>query len=105
LERVQNHTLRLICAAFWTTPITGLQIKASVPPIRYTLDQLGHNTVIRFNKLPISSPIIQQLPDKWRGEERGSENAQGQSPVGTGIMIYHEGRKLFAGSVGLGKAA
>ncbi|KAF7373478.1 Reverse transcriptase from mobile element jockey protein [Mycena sanguinolenta] len=175
LERVQRKALRLNCAAFRTTPITALEIEASVPPIRLTLDQLGRNAAIRLNKLAVNSPIIQRLPDGWRGEKAPSaapplpptperispyltppwrrtptsfdgrynvsgtnamekEDAAkahkerirnlGDNPahiliytdgsqmalhrvkrVGAGVVIYHMGNEIFAGSAGLGSAA
>jgi len=34
LKKVQRYALRLICAAFCTTPIEALEVKASIPPIK-----------------------------------------------------------------------
>ncbi|KAF7343444.1 putative RNA-directed DNA polymerase from transposon BS [Mycena venus] len=66
MERVQRHALRLICAAFKTSPINALEIEASVPPIRLAMDGGNRRAAIRFNKLSANSPVIQRLPDTWR---------------------------------------
>ncbi|KAJ6572054.1 hypothetical protein B0H19DRAFT_872895, partial [Mycena capillaripes] len=97
LERVQRRALRLICAAFRTSPINALEIEASIPPIRLAMDDGNRRAAIRFNKLSARSPILQRLPDAWRG---------GNAPtVGAGVVIYHEGTEIFARSVGLGSRA
>ena len=54
LEKVQNRALRLICAAFRTTPITALEIEASIPPIRHQVYLHTKRCAIRFNKLDIN---------------------------------------------------
>ena len=69
LERVQRRALRLICAAFQTTPIHALEIEASIPPIHIQAQSLARKCAIRFNKLPTSSPIIQRLPNQWRNNQ------------------------------------
>jgi ribonuclease HI len=66
LEKVQHRALRLICAAFRTTPIKALEIEASVPPIHHQARLLSRRCGIRFNKLPESSLIIQRLGPEWR---------------------------------------
>lgn len=65
LNKVQNRTLHLICAAFHTTPIHALEIEASIPPLGLHLDSLTKKTAICFNKLSTNNPIIQWLPDEW----------------------------------------
>lgn len=72
MERVQRKALRIICAAFKTTPISALEVEASIAPIRHTLDQAVRQCALRFNKLSLSSPIVERLPDDWR---------QGQAPA------------------------
>ena len=67
LEKVQRHMLRLICAAFHTTPIEVLKIEASIPPIKHQISLHRKWCAIRFNKLSDTSPVIQQLPWLWRG--------------------------------------
>jgi ribonuclease HI len=69
LEKVQRRALRLICAAFKTTPTYALEIEASVPPIKHQVDLISRRCAVRFNKLPSTSPIIQRLPDTWRGNQ------------------------------------
>ena len=66
LEKVQRRALRLICAAFRTSPIHALEIEASIPPVKHQVDLITRRSAIRFNKLPKSSPILQRLPDTWR---------------------------------------
>ena len=66
LERVQRRALRLICAAFKTTPIHALELEASIPPIHIQAQSLARKCAIRFNKLLTSSPIIQRLPNQWK---------------------------------------
>lgn len=66
LERVQRRALRLICAAFRTTPIEALKIESSIPPIKHQANLHVKRCAIRFNKLSRSSPIIQRLPQQWR---------------------------------------
>lgn len=65
LEKIQNRALRLICAAFRTTPIKALEIEASIPPIPHQINLLTRRSAIRFNKLPLSSPVIQRLGEEW----------------------------------------
>ena len=71
LNKVQNRALRLICAAFGTTPTYALELEASIPPLGLYLDSLTRHTAIRFNKLSTNNPILQRLSDNWR---------DGQSP-------------------------
>ncbi|CAK5263969.1 unnamed protein product [Mycena citricolor] len=68
LERVQRRSMRLICAAFKTTAIDALEIESSIPPIRLSLDHINRTTAIRFNKLSLYNPVIERLPDTWRGK-------------------------------------
>ena len=69
LERVQRRALRLICAAFRTTPITALEIEASIPPVQHLLDTLNQQCAVRFNKLDHRNPTIERLPDSWRNNK------------------------------------
>ncbi|PPQ83048.1 hypothetical protein CVT25_005209, partial [Psilocybe cyanescens] len=73
LEKVQHRALRLICAAFKTTPIAALEIEASIPPIKHQLDLHTKRCAIRFNKLSTTSSIIQRLPDSWRADRPPTE--------------------------------
>ncbi|GBE87945.1 hypothetical protein SCP_1201710 [Sparassis crispa] len=66
LERVQRRALRLICAAFRTTPIVALELEASILPIRHHLELTSDRAATRFNKLTPFNPILQRLPDTWR---------------------------------------
>ena len=66
INKVQNWALRLICAAFCTTPIHALEIEASIPPANLFLDSTTKQAAIRFNKLSANNPVIQRLPNRWR---------------------------------------
>jgi len=66
INKVQNQALRLICAAFRTTPIHTLEIEASVPSTNLFLNSTTKRAVIWFNKLSANNPIIQRLPNRWR---------------------------------------
>ena len=66
LEKVQRNALRLICAAFRTTPTLALEVEASVPPLKHQADLISRRYATRLNKLPDASPIIQRLPEDWR---------------------------------------
>ena len=57
LGKTQNRALRLICAAFKTTPIHALEIEASIPPIHLTLDLEKTRAAIHFNKLSTRNPV------------------------------------------------
>ncbi|KAJ6593026.1 hypothetical protein B0H19DRAFT_919364, partial [Mycena capillaripes] len=109
LERVQRRALRLICAAFQMSPINALEIEASVPPICFVMDDGNRRTAIQFNKLSVHSPIIQRLPDAWRGGSTPTVlpplPVRPHSSLGAGAAIYHEGAKIFARSIGLGSRA
>ena len=70
LEKVQRRALRLICAAFRTTPIEALEIEASIPPVKHQVNLHRKQCAIRFNKLSSTSPIMQWLPHLWR-DRRG----------------------------------
>jgi ribonuclease HI len=65
-EKVQRHAVKLICAAFKTTPTYALEIEASIPPIKFQADLAIRRYATRLNKLPISSPVLQRLPNEWR---------------------------------------
>ena len=67
LEVVQNQSLRLILAAFKTTPTRALQTEASIPPVKITLDQHLERAALRLNGLDLRHPILQRLPPAWRG--------------------------------------
>lgn len=58
LKKVQRQVLQLICAAFKTTSIVALEIKASIMPIKNHLDMCHERSAIRLNKLSIISSII-----------------------------------------------
>ena len=58
INKVQNRALRLICAAFRTTPIHALEIEASIPPANLFLDSTTKWAAIRFNKLSANNPVI-----------------------------------------------
>ena len=66
LEKVQHKALRLICAAFRTTPIRTLEVEASIPHIRFQADLITRRYATRLNKLPNASPVIKRLPNAWR---------------------------------------
>ena len=65
INKVQNRALRLICAAFRTTPIHALKM-ASIPPANLFLDSTTKQAAIQFNKLSANNPVIQQLPNRWQ---------------------------------------
>ena len=66
LEKVQRNAMRLICAAFKTTPTYALEIEASIPPLKYQAELISRRYATRLNKLPTSSAVIQRLPNEWR---------------------------------------
>ena len=66
LEKVQRSGLKLICAAFKTTPTYALEVEASIPPIKFQADLCIKRYAVRLNKLPPSSPVIQRLHSLWR---------------------------------------
>ena len=72
LNRVQNRALRIICAAFRTTPIQALEIEATIPPIHLHLDYLERKAGIRLNRLSITNPVIHCLPPAWTQTEHSS---------------------------------
>lgn len=75
LEKVQNRALRLICAAFKTTPIRALELESSVPPLHIHTKLLARRCAIRFNKLPETSPVIRRLGMEWlRVDTRETDN-------------------------------
>ncbi|KAJ3500852.1 hypothetical protein NMY22_g19122 [Coprinellus aureogranulatus] len=74
LEKVQNRALRLICAAFRTTPIRALELESSIPPLHIHNKLISRRCAIRFNKLPISSPIIRRLGREWHQEQDTDTN-------------------------------
>jgi hypothetical protein len=61
---VQNKALRLISAAFRTSPTYALEIETAIPPLDIHLKITIQNAAIRLNKLAKRSPIIQRLPNK-----------------------------------------
>jgi hypothetical protein len=65
LECIQCWALQLICAAFRTTPIWALDIEASILLIKFYLDLLQKQAVIRLNKLSVNNPTIERLSDDW----------------------------------------
>jgi hypothetical protein len=64
LIKVQNKVLRLICAAFRTSPIYALEIKVAIPLLDIHLATVKQNTAIRLSKIPLLSLITQRLPNK-----------------------------------------
>ncbi|PPQ83207.1 hypothetical protein CVT26_013006 [Gymnopilus dilepis] len=60
LEKVQNRALRLICASFRTTPITALEIEASIPPIIHQIHLHTKRCAIRFNKFDTNNATIRE---------------------------------------------
>ena len=67
LTRVQNVSLRHMCAAFRTTPIHALEMDSATPPIHLALDRLSDNAASRLHKLAHTNPIQLRLPQEWRG--------------------------------------
>jgi hypothetical protein len=60
LIKVQNKAVRLICTAFWTSPIYALEIEAAIPPLDIHLETIKQNAAIRLSKIPLLSPITQR---------------------------------------------
>ena len=58
LNKVQNRTLCLICATFYTIPTHVLELEASIPPFSLYLNFLTRHTAICFNKLSTDNPIL-----------------------------------------------
>jgi Reverse transcriptase (RNA-dependent DNA polymerase)/Endonuclease-reverse transcriptase len=71
-EKVQRKALRLICAAFKTTPTHALEIEASVPPIKHQAHLARKRYAIRINNLPLANPVVQRLTNAWRYSENPS---------------------------------
>ncbi len=69
LEKVQRRALCLMCAAFRTTPTEAMEIEASIPPIRIQVQLQTRRYAVRLNKLPLTNPVVQRLPDAWRNNE------------------------------------
>jgi hypothetical protein len=59
LITIQNKALRLISAAFHTSPIYALEIETVIPPLDIHLETAIQNAAIRLNKITKQSPIIQ----------------------------------------------
>jgi hypothetical protein len=66
LIKIQNKALRLICAAFRTSPIHALEIEVAIPPLDIHLEMVKRNAAIRLSKITLLSPITQRLPNKWQ---------------------------------------
>jgi hypothetical protein len=64
--RYANRVLCLICAVFWTTPTEALEIEDSISPIRIQVQLQAKRYAVRLNKLPLTNPVIQRLPNTWR---------------------------------------
>src|SRR5258705_5995200 len=62
LEHAQNKALHFITGAFKTTPITALEIEASIPPIDITLDYYTECYATRMQRLDHSNPIMCHIP-------------------------------------------
>ena len=64
IEIVQNRGLRFITGAFRTTPISAMQIEASIPPINLTLDYINKrkaNTIQHYNpRHPVTHRLLIQ---------------------------------------------
>src|SRR5260370_11461594 len=58
LQCVQNKVLHLITRAFKTTPISALEIKASIPPINITLHYYTERYATCTNWLSASNPVM-----------------------------------------------
>ncbi|KAL6309789.1 hypothetical protein BKA93DRAFT_720517, partial [Sparassis latifolia] len=65
LEKIQNQSLRRICAAFRTTQCAALRVITGLMPAHQRLDLINENTAIRFHKLDYNHPIRQRLPPMW----------------------------------------
>jgi hypothetical protein len=74
LITILNKALRLIRAAFHTSPIYTLEIKTAIPPLDIHLEMMIQNAAIRLNKIAKRSPIIQQLPNEWRHNKQPTSN-------------------------------
>ena len=66
LRRVQNRALRIICAAFRTTPTQALEVEAAIPPIHLHLDYLERKAGIHLNRLSITNVRVTGAPDSRR---------------------------------------
>ncbi|KAJ6484437.1 hypothetical protein C8R47DRAFT_920029, partial [Mycena vitilis] len=110
LEKVQRRALRLTCAVFRTTPIQALEIEASVPPLRLSLDLERKRNAIRLNKLDIAHPIeIEKIRDDdthLMVYSDGSLLQQGaKRSVGAGLVGYWLGEEVFTKKIGMGPKA
>lgn len=70
LTKVQNESLRLVCAVFRTTPQMAMEVDASIPPIRIQLDYIQQTSGIRLLKLHHFNPIWNRMPDSCRNLPR-----------------------------------
>src|SRR5258706_14583925 len=67
LQCAQNKVLCFITGAFKTTPITVLEIEASIPPIDITLDYYTEHYATQTQKLNPSNPVMCCIPTQHRG--------------------------------------
>ena len=65
LEKVQQNGLKLICAAFRTTPTAALEVEASIPPLKHQVNLITRRYAIQLHKLSESSAVVQHLPAQW----------------------------------------
>ena len=80
MDTVQNKALRMIAGMFRTSPIHALQCLSHVPPVTHSLRRLSESAAIRFLKLPALSPVIQRLPNDWRGGKRPTSHTPFSTP-------------------------
>ena len=80
LQIIQNKALRWICAAFKTTPITAMELEASIPPIQLHLDYLQRRAAVRLNGLPTNSQVISRLPPAWQDRTNPNPNGRQRRP-------------------------
>src|SRR5260370_14248495 len=67
LQCVQNKVLCFITGAFKTTPISALEIEASIPPIDITLDYYTERYTTCTSMLSTSNPVMCCIPKPHRG--------------------------------------
>jgi hypothetical protein len=65
LDKAQAEALRWVLGLFRTSPKDTTEHLASIPPMKFYLDKLRHNTATRFSRLPDSHPVALRLPASW----------------------------------------
>ena len=93
LEKVQRKALRLICAAFRTTPTRALEIEASIPPLQLQAYLSKKRYAIRLNKLPTSSAVIQRLPNTCDYQTPGEITRTRHFPPQSQLLLQVESPK------------